>query len=287
MPMTAPQTKNPGIRLQRVLAAAGVGARRVCERLIEEGRVRVNGETVRSLPAFADPRTDRITVDGHPVAATKARHIYLMLNKPERMLVTSADEPGMDRATVMDLVSHPDKKRLFPVGRLDYTTTGLVLLTSDGDLANRLTHPRYGVPRTYRALVKGLLDAVAVQRIQNALHKGLRRVDRASARARPRADGVEIRLAGYDHGRTIIELQVREGRTGDLGEMLAAAGLHVRKLERTAIGPLRLTGIAIARWRELERDEIKALRGIGRADKPPAPGRRTRRRPERPTKGAA
>lgn len=280
--MTQAPSKTPGVRLQRILAAAGVGARRACERLIEEGRVTVNGERVRSLPAFADPRHDRITVDGRPIASAPARHVYVMVNKPERTLVTSADEPGMDRATVMDLVSHPDKKRLFPVGRLDFATTGLVLLTSDGALANRLTHPRYGVPRTYRAVVKGSLDAPAIARLRAALLKELRRSDRAAARVRPgggSGGAIEVRPGGLDQGRAVLEIEVREGRTGNLGTMLAATGVGVRKLERVAIGPLRLSNLARGRWRELERDEIRALRDLAKGVVRPvaSPGRRRRR----------
>lgn len=266
---------HPGIRLQRVLAAAGVGARRVCERLIEEGRVEVNGETISSLPAFVEPRSDRITVDGRSISLERARPIYLMVNKPERILVTSADEPGFDRPTVADLVDHPAKRRLFPVGRLDYNTSGLVLLTSDGALANRLTHPRFGVPKTYRALVKGDLNPASLQRLHAALVKDMRRTDKTSARVRPRAAGagIDLRIGGRDQGRTILEIEIREGRTGNLPRSLAAAGVHVRKLERTAIGPLRLTGLARGRWRELERDEVHALKSAARGRSPDAPRR--------------
>jgi 23S rRNA pseudouridine2605 synthase len=281
-------TSSGGVRLQRVLAASGVGARRVCERLIEEGRVKVNGETVSRLPAFVNPGEDRITVDGRPVVVERSRHLYLMLNKPERMLVTASDEPGMDRATVMDLVDHPAKKRLFPVGRLDYSTAGLVLLTSDGELANRLTHPRYGVPKVYRAVVKGAINPADLPRVQASMLKDLKRSDRVAARVRPRAggEGLELRIAGRDQGRTVLEIELREGRTGNPGQMLAAAGVHVRKLERVAIGPLELTGLARGRWRELERDEIRDLKRAGRGQAPrpragaPA-GPQRRRRPGR------
>jgi 23S rRNA pseudouridine2605 synthase len=269
---------SPGVRLQRVLAAAGVGARRVCERLIEEGHVKVNGETVSHLPAFVNPGQDRITVDGQAITLDRSRHLYVMLNKPERMLVTASDEPGMDRATVMDLVDHPGKKRLFPVGRLDYNTSGLVLLTSDGELANRLTHPRYGVPKVYRALVKGTINPLDLPKVRASMLKDVQRDDRAAARVRParrpRSEGgIELRIAGRDQGRTILEIELREGRTGNPGTMLAAAGLHVRKLERIAIGPLMLSGLSRGRWRELEREEIRDLRRAGKGDRPARPAR--------------
>lgn len=252
------------VRLQRVLAAAGIGARRACEELIERGHVQVNGKTVNRLPAFVDPENDRITVDGRPVArATKV--IWLMLNKPARVLATTDDDAG--RTTIMDLVDHPARPRLFPVGRLDFETTGLVLLTNDGETANRLTHPRYGVARTYRADIKGMLDAEGLASLQRELIKQQRkddkRMQRQSGRVRPTPAGssrLELSLAGRENGRTVIHITLREGRTGNIASMLAGAGANVRKLERIAIGPVLLTGVASGRWRELERHEVRALR---------------------------
>jgi 23S rRNA pseudouridine2605 synthase len=277
--MEAIHDQSNGERLQRVLAAAGVGPRRACERMIEEGRVKVNGQTVRRLPAFADPRRDRITVDGQPVARGRARAVYVMVNKPERTLVTRSDEPGLGRTTVMDLVDHPARDRLFPVGRLDFNTAGLVLLTTDGAMANRLTHPRYGVPKVYRVLVKGAVDPGTLQRVRGSMLKDLRRADRAGGRVKPAGtgSGLELRIAGREEGKTVLEVQLSEGRTGNLAKMLDGAGLAVRKLERTAIGPLRLTGLARGRWRELERDEVRALRDAGREH--PSGGKRRKRGP--------
>ncbi len=253
-----------GVRLQRVLAAAGVGARRGCELLIEQGHVQVNGKTVNRLPAFVDPETDRITVDGRPIAKP-VKPVWLMLNKPARVLSTTEDEAG--RTTIMDLVDHPARARLFPVGRLDYETTGLVLLTNDGELANRLTHPRYGVPRTYRAEVKGTLDATSLATLQRELIKAQRKDDKRSqretGRVRPAPAGVtrmELSIVGREPGRTVIHITLREGRTGNIASMLAGSGANVRKLERIAIGPVLLAGVAGGRWRELERNEVRALR---------------------------
>src|SRR5690606_13551855 len=160
-----PSTAPPHLeRLQRVMADAGVASRRACEELIARGAVEVNGEVVTELPIFVDPREDRILVEGRPLPKRGGgdRNIYIMLNKPERTLTTVTDErefggEGGGRRTVMDLVDHPARARLFPVGRLDYATRGLVLLTNDGELANKLTHPRYGVHKTYEAVVKGVL----------------------------------------------------------------------------------------------------------------------------------
>jgi pseudouridine synthase len=252
-----------GVRLQRVLAAAGVAARRVCERMIEEGRVEVNGQRVDRLPAFVNPEQDRITVNGRPIARRPDRSIYLMVNKPERVLTTSADEPGMGRTTVMDLVEHPSRARLFPVGRLDWQTTGLVLLTNDGALANRLTHPRYGVTRTYRAVVKGALDEGAVAQLQGALAKEIRKSAQRAGRVGPGGvapGALNLSIEKREPGRTVLIIVVREGRTGSLARMLAAAGVPVRRLERIAIGPLALREVARGRWRELDRGEIAALK---------------------------
>jgi 23S rRNA pseudouridine2605 synthase len=255
-----------GVRLQRVLAAAGVGARRQCERLIEEGRVQVNGRKVTRLPVFIDPRKDRITVDGRPVTRKGTRLVYIMVNKPERVLTAAADEPGIERTTVMDLVDHPAKARLFPVGRLDYQTAGLVLLTNDGALANRLTHPRYEVPKTYSATVKGILDVVAVGRVQTAVQKELRKADRFAGRVVPAtaSQRIEIEIAGYEEERTLLRMTVRDGQSGNIARMLAAAGVHVRRLERTAIGPLELRAVRRGQWRELEKGEISVLRKAAR-----------------------
>jgi pseudouridine synthase len=247
------------------MAAAGVGARRVCERMIEEGRVRVNGRIVRGLPAFVGDE-DRIEVDGRPLPAKRrVRPIYIMVNKPERVLTVAADEGG--RKTVMDLVDHPSAGRLFPVGRLDFGTPGLVLLTNDGALANRLTHPRYGVPKTYRAVVKGSLDAVGLERAGRALLKELRKADRRDGRVVPTAAAasggtsrLQLAVAGSEEGRPVLRITVRDGRSGNIGAMLAASGIQVKKLERVAIGPLELRGVGRGRWRELERDEVRALK---------------------------
>jgi len=134
------------VRLQRWMADAGVAARRVCEQLIEEGKVRVNGRVTKKLPVFVDPQEDRIEVSGRLIQPP-ARHVYIMLNKPERVLVAAADEPGLERTKVTDLVRHALAPRLFPVGRLEWDAQGLVLLTNDGAFAQRLTHPRYSVPK--------------------------------------------------------------------------------------------------------------------------------------------
>ncbi len=270
----------PGtVRLQRVLADAGVAARRVCERLIEEGHVTVNGRVVRTLPVFVDPGADQICVDGRPIRRSAIRKLYIMLNKPARVLSTTSDEH--DRTTIMELVDHPAKARLVPVGRLDFQTSGLVLLTNDGAMVNRLTHPRYGVPKTYRCLVRGAWDDASVLRLEQKLNRAQKKDDRRLGRVAPTSGSrVRLMVTKRDGAGTTIAITLREGRTGNIAKMLTGAGAPVRTLERVAIGPVELTGLARGHWRELERHEVQALKKAmrGRADegdkgRGPAPAR--------------
>jgi 23S rRNA pseudouridine2605 synthase len=246
-----------GERLQRVMADAGIASRRDCERMIEEGLVTVNGTLVADLPAWVDPERDRIVVDGR-VLPPPARPIYVLLNKPARVLTSARDEPGSDRRTVLDLVRHPSSGQLFPVGRLDFETTGLLLLTNDGELANRLTHPRYGVPKVYRAAVKGRVDLDSI----GELEAGVKLTDRKDGRTvgASRTGPVEVAIVHREADRTVLEVTIREGRNRQVRRMLAALGYPVKKLERIAMGPLRLKGVARGDWRELTRGEVQALR---------------------------
>lgn len=246
-----------GQRLQRVLADAGVASRRDCEELVRAGAVEVNGRVVTELPAWVDPTTDRIIVDGRPLPKPE-RHIYIMLNKPARVLSTAADEPGADRRTVLDLVDHPERARLFPVGRLDYDSVGLVLLTNDGELANRVTHPRFGVPKTYRVVVKGALDEEAARELERGIFLAQRKAGRTEGAARTAR--VELAILSQYRDRTTLEITLREGRNRQVRRMLAAVGFPVQSLERVAIGPVRLKGVAKGAWRELTAPEVKALR---------------------------
>ncbi len=245
------------MRLQRFLADAGVASRRASELLVEEGRVKVNGKTVRELPAFVTPGRDRVQVDGVPIEGAE-RHIYVMLNKPGRTLSTVEDEPGAARRTVLDLVRHPSGVRLYPVGRLDYDTRGLVLLTNDGELANLLTHPRFGVEKTYHAVVKGYLDDESLEKLEKGIYLAERREGRTVGAAR--AAHVGLRTVKRDRDRTVLELTLKEGRNRQVRRMLAAVGCPVKKLERVAMGPLKLKGLAVGEWRELTKVELQALR---------------------------
>lgn len=250
------QQEHPkGVRLQKILASAGVASRRRCEELIVQGGVSVNGCVVTSLPAWADPSQDEIVVEGRRLARAD-RKLVIMLNKPRR-IVTTCDDPG-GRRTVADLVDHPAARRLFPVGRLDYDTSGLLLLTNDGELANRLTHPRYEVAKAYRAKVRGRVEPDELER----LGKGLFLVERrqGSTVGASRTAPVLVRIVHRDRERTLLELTLKEGRNRQVRRMLAKVGHPVVQLERIRLGPLRLKGLARGEWRELTRQELASLR---------------------------
>jgi len=243
------------VRLHKALAEAGVASRRACEALVEAGAVTVNGRVVRTLPAWVDPERDEIVVEGRRVRPPD-RKVWVLLNKPRRRL-TTCDDPG-GRPTVVDLVDHPLARRLYPVGRLDYDTSGLLLLTNDGDLANRLTHPRFGVEKTYRAKVRGRVDDQTLARLVTGEHLALRRDGRTVGAAR--AAAVHARVVRRDREKTTIELTLAEGRNREVRRLLARLGHPVVRLERVRVGPIRLKGLRRGEWRELTAGEVAALR---------------------------
>ena len=227
-----------GERLQKVLAAAGLGSRRACEILIEEERVTVNGE-VAILGRRVDPETDRIEVDGLRVPVRPGLVTYL-LNKPRGVVSTAADPQG--RPTVVELV--PAEPRIFPVGRLDTDTEGLLLLTNDGDLAHRLTHPSFGVEKEYLAQVDGSPTPADLRRLRQGieLEDGMT----APAKASLTAPGA-------------VRLVIHEGRNRQVRRMLEAIGYPVKRLVRTRIGPLADRRLKPGEWRVLEMEEVRAL----------------------------
>lgn len=265
-----PVGDSPGVRLQRVLADAGVAARRVCEKFITEGRVEVNGEVVTTLPVFVNPSEDHITVDGRPIPRTGgrsgrgSRKHYILLHKPDRTLTVATDEPGIDRRTVLDLVDHPSKPRLFPVGRLGWDETGLVLLTNDGELANRLTHPSYGVPKTYLAIVKGQVNDADLPRLAKEMFKLQRLAARQAGRIK--SSHVEMEIIKREPGKTTLRVVMREGKNRYVGDVLGKSGFPVRKVAAVALGPLVLRGLPLGAWRELTREEVRALRQACRGE---------------------
>jgi pseudouridine synthase len=236
-----------GLRINKALSAAGLGSRRAVEELVKAGRVAINGEVLREMGRRVDPASDRVEVDGSRVVLDQ-RLRYWMLNKPLGVVSTADDPQG--RPTVVEMV--PEEPRVYPVGRLDRDSEGLVLLTNDGELANRVTHPRYGVQKRYLAEVERL-PASAVARVQQGveLDDGLARAERA-------------RVVAGSGRRRMMEVVMVEGRKREVRRMLEAVGAPVRRLVRTAIGPLRLTGLAPGEYRALRPEEVRSLyRAVG------------------------
>lgn len=237
------------LRLQKILSAAGIASRRAAETLIVEGRVSVNGEVVRELGSKADPARDDIRVDGRRVKAGGKRW-YLLLNKPRGYVCTRKDPEG--RPTIMDLLGPiAAHEYLYPVGRLDYDSEGLLLVTNDGDLAARLTHPRHGVERQYEARVRGVPDASALARLARGVTIEGRRTGPAEV-ARVRV------LAGRDQA--VVSVVVREGRNRQVRKMCEAIGHPVVRLKRVRIGPLTDPTLAPGEVRELSPRDVAALK---------------------------
>jgi 23S rRNA pseudouridine2605 synthase len=236
-------------RLQKVLAQAGVASRRAAEKLIAEGRVSVNGTTVREMGTKADPAHDDVRVDGRRIGAPQRRR-YILLNKPAGYVSTRADPQR--RPTVLDLL-HGVREYLYPVGRLDYDSEGLLLLTNDGDLAARLTHPRHGVERTYEVRVAGTPDTEALGR----LRKGI------PLDGRPTLPADVTLLGSRRTQEAVLVLTIREGRNRQVRRMCEAVGHPVRTLRRIRIGPLEDRRLKPGQWRELTEREVGALRSAG------------------------
>lgn len=240
--------REEGERLQKVLAAAGVGSRRHCEALILAGRVEVDGSVVTELGTRADPGREQIRVDG--IKLPRLKRVYYALNKPSGVVCTNRDPSGRPRAT--DLI--PDRpERLFIVGRLDLNSEGLILLTNDGELANRLTHPRYGVQKTYRVLVAGHATPEVVSRLRKGVHL-----------AEGFASVAAVRIKRRHKQSTILEVVLEEGRNREIRRLLARVGHKVLQLVRIGIGPLRLGKLASGEYRRLSREEVSALRRVAK-----------------------
>jgi len=228
-------------RLQKILSQAGIASRRASEQLMLEGRVTVNGTTILELGTKADPERDDIRVDGRRIKIPE-HHLYLLLNKP-RGYVTTRSDP-QKRPTVIDLLVGV-REYVYPVGRLDYESEGLLILTNDGELAARLTHPRHGVPRVYEVAVRGVPDAHDM----NRLTKG---VTIEGRRTQP-AEVISL-------GPSRLRITVREGRNRQVRKMCDSIGHPVTELRRVAIGPLRDAKLKVGRWRLLSAPEVERLR---------------------------
>jgi len=230
-------------RLQKVMAAAGVASRRECEELILTGVVRVNGKVVDEIPAFVDAEADAIVVDGRRLRSTQ--RIYFLLNKPRGVICTSRDPKG--RRTAVDLI--PCSERIFCIGRLDAETTGMIVLTNDSELTNQLTHPKYKVPKTYLAKVKGHVDAPMVQKLKKGIWL---------AEGKTGTTAVKVLKAGREE--SLLEITICQGLNRQVRRMLARVGIPVKALKRVRIGGLALDKLGSGKHRPLSQAEVALLK---------------------------
>ncbi|CAH0118703.1 MULTISPECIES: pseudouridine synthase [unclassified Paenibacillus] len=233
-------------RLQKILAAAGVASRRKCEELILQGKVEVNGQAVTTLGTKADPANDLITVNGKPIATEKK--IYMMFNKPKGV-ITSANDP-QGRKVVTDFLAGV-RERVYPVGRLDYDTEGLLLLTNDGEFANLLTHPKHHVPKTYLATVKGVPHGTQLDRLK----EGIMLEDGMTSPAE-----VEYQDVDPDKNEATIRITIYEGRNRQVRRMFEAISHPVVRLKRIKFGELSLQNLKRGRYRLLTAQEVNELK---------------------------
>jgi len=268
-----------GVRLQKAMADAGIGARRDCEDMITAGRVKVNDKVVTTLPIFIDPARDCVQLDDEKVqleaaagpaagaeAAAKAASrsfTYVLVNKPKGVITTTSDPDG--RRNVLDLLppSLRREERLFPVGRLDADSTGLLLITNDGDLAFQLTHPKFGVSKEYRVTCSGLATPEQLQELKRGMYLITPAADGTKSSKRASMESVRVikRLVDRARGdRTVLSVTLREGQNREIRRMLARIGLKVRDLERVAIGPLRVADLKPGQTRLLGKRDVEKLR---------------------------
>jgi len=247
----APQVDDGPQRLQKVLAAAGVASRRECEQLILDGRVEIDRHVVSRLGTKVDADTQEIRVDG--VALKQAKPRYYLVNKPRGVVSTNRDPAGRPR--VVDMV--PDRSaRLFTVGRLDIESEGLILLTNDGELANRLAHPRYGVEKIYQVQVAGLPDREVLKKLRDGFYLAETRVQLS-----------RVQIKSRHKQSAILEVVLREVKNREIRRMLAAVGHKVQRLRRVAIGPLKIGKLPLGEVRVLTPAEVASLRDSTRTEK--------------------
>ena len=258
-------------RLQKALAAAGVASRRRCEELIAAGRVAVNGQVVRELGVRVDPAKDAILLDGEPIGGDgPGKPVYIMLNKPVGYVSTVSD-PHASK-TVLDLLEQVNE-RIYPVGRLDADSSGLLLLTNDGEFANRLTHPRYHIPKVYRVRVRGFVGRDTAIRLTDG-------IDLPDGRTAP----ADLRFIEYHEPTqsSVIEITLYEGRNRQVRRMMETVGHPVRELTRIAFGSVRLKGLLPGTWRKLRPEEVERLLDAARATPTPPVELRREKRPFQP-----
>ncbi|MEA2463848.1 MAG: rRNA synthase [Acidobacteriota bacterium] len=258
-------------RLQKIIAHAGFASRREAEAMIREGRVTVNGRVVNELGSKADPVKDHVKVDGKLITRPET-HRYILLYKPKEVMTTVVDPQG--RKTVIDLVKGV-RERIYPVGRLDFHSEGLILLTNDGDLAFKVSHPKHGSVKTYHVKVRGVPTERIVEKLQRGITIDNKRTlpcEISRMKTTGRSTG-----KGEEEGNSWYEVRLREGRTQQIRKMFQAVGHPVSKLRRVAIGPIADPKLNAGDWRELSPKEVKMLETMQEPAKP-----KPRRTPARP-----
>lgn len=259
-----PRTHEAGVirhmkeRIQKILANAGIASRRNVEEMVLQGRIAVNGKLVTRLPILIDPERDRVKVDDEPVRfeARQARvRLYLLMNKPKGVYSTNVAQGEQVRA--IDLLPPGLPARVYPVGRLDAESRGLLLLTNDGELTNRLTHPRYGVSKTYRAVVDGHVRAATLQELEKGIW-----LASPSGAGGFKTGRSHVKVVKRSRDKSILEITIREGRNRQVRRMLARLGHKVRDLTRVRMGPLTLEGLGPGHVRSLTAREVRALHAL-------------------------
>lgn len=235
-------------RLQKVMAEFGVASRRKCEELILQGKVKVNLKIVNELGAKVDKQKDVIEVEGK-VLSSQAKKVYIMLNKPVGYITSAKDQ--FNRPTVLDLTATV-KERVFPVGRLDYDTEGLLILTNDGDLTYRITHPSHNIDKTYRALVVGRVE-----------QKDIKKFDEGLIIDDYKTSSAKLEILDFKNGTSLVNITIHEGRNRQVRKMCDAINHKVIKLKRISIGNLKLGDLKTGQWRYLRDDEVQYLYSIG------------------------
>ena len=246
-----------GTRLQRVLVDGGIASRRKCEELILQGDVRVNGDIVDFLPAWVDISQDRITVKDRKLKL-HTDSVYIMYYKPRGIICTASDPEG--RRCVGDIVQHHTGARIFPIGRLDMESQGLLLLTNDRQLTNELTHPKHKVSKVYEVTVKGTVEQESLEKLRKGIYISDVHTKHDEQKKARRATVETIELIRTDRGRSQLRIELSEGRNRQIRRMLAIVGHPVKRLRRVQIGPLVLKGLRPGQWRDLLPKEVHAIK---------------------------
>jgi len=234
------------MRINKYLSSIGIASRRAVDRLINEKRIRING-SMATLGDQVNPGKDKIEIDGRIINASKPVFEYIILNKPEGVISSTVDTH--QRQTVLDLVPH--KSRLYPVGRLDYNSSGIILLTNDGDFALKLTHPRFHLPKTYHVTVTGLVDNLKLNKLRTGiiLEEG-------------KTLPCEVAVLSRHPGNTVLEFILFQGKKRQIRRMCESVSLKVWKLHRTSIGPITIDGVNSGKYRFLSRGEVESLKQL-------------------------